>query len=198
MKNIFSVAVLSAAFLTFTACSSNAESGNYSDNASYSTYASAHDHAITRDMIQAAQEGWIQELIRIGEAHTSGGDAEAVAREVLNAHYDYATNPVLFKPTLTHGEQTFRNTKEGALAYFVGGNADFPNDSGFALTGYVSGTTEIAEVFIHGDVAIAQGNITLVAPDDSTVMVDKTFGYRLDDEGHLRIVLHHSSLPFAP
>jgi hypothetical protein len=29
-------------------------------------------------------------------------------------------------------------------------------------------------------------------------MVDKTFGYQRTDGGSLRIVLHHSSLPFQP
>lgn len=197
MKNYFSAAFTAAAFLILTACSSNAEPGANADNASYSS-ASEPNQVITRDMIQAAQEGWIQELVRIGEAHATGGDAAQVATDVLNAHYDYATNPVLFKPTLAFGERTFRPTHEGAHAYFVGGNSSFPEDDGFALRPYVSGITDISEVFIHGDVAIAQGNITLTAYDGSTVMVDKTFGYRLDDEGHLRIVLHHSSLPFAP
>jgi hypothetical protein len=35
---------------------------------------------------------------------------------------------VAFKPTLTQQPQTFRGTKAGALAYFVGGNATYPND----------------------------------------------------------------------
>jgi hypothetical protein len=29
-------------------------------------------------------------------------------------------------------------------------------------------------------------------------MVDKTFGYKRDATGALRIVLHHSSLPYSP
>jgi hypothetical protein len=34
--------------------------------------------------------------------------------------------------------------------------------------------------------------------DGNEVMVDKTFGYVRDAAGDLRIVLHHSSLPFTP
>ncbi|GEM_PF-463618 len=199
MKNFISAAALSAVLLTFTACS-NGDSGYDSNSANGYTSAQSGEtsQAITRDMIQSAQEVWIDQLVRIGEAHATDGDARAVAREVLDTYYDYATNPVLFKPTLTHGEQTFRHTVEGALAYFVGGDDNFPNDSGFALQPYVSGVTDISEVFIHGDVAIAMGNITLTAADGSTVTVDKTFGYRMDSSGNLRIVTHHSSLPFTP
>lgn len=57
----------------------------------------------------------------------------STASAVLDAAYGYNIGPVLFKPTLTVVPQTFRPTKEGALAYFVGSDKDFPNDSGFAL-----------------------------------------------------------------
>jgi len=42
---------------------------------------------------------------------------------------------VLFKPTLPVNPQTFRATRAGALAYFVGGDPSFPKDKGFALKG---------------------------------------------------------------
>ncbi|AXI99797.1 hypothetical protein CYPRO_0512 [Cyclonatronum proteinivorum] len=155
-------------------------------------------YANTAEMIERAQNEWIAALVSIGAAHAEGGDAEARAREVLNNYYNFHSAPVLFKPTLAFGEQTFRPDKQGALAYFVGGDADFPNDDGFALRPYVDGFVEMADVFIHGDMAIAMSNITLEAYDGSTVTVDKTFGYILDEEGSLRIVTHHSSLPFAP
>jgi hypothetical protein len=45
----------------------------------------------------------------------------------------YDNGTVLFKPTLTFGDQTFRLDKEGAAAYFIGGNPKYPNDTGFAL-----------------------------------------------------------------
>jgi hypothetical protein len=51
-----------------------------------------------------------------------GGDAKKVASQVLDSAYNYQDgNMTLFKPTLTSGAQTFRLTKQGALAYFVGG-----------------------------------------------------------------------------
>lgn len=189
MKKIYSLIVVAViAGLLFTACTEGYSTPDYTRSA---------DTEITANMIERAQNEWIAALVSIGSAHAEGGDAEATAREVLANFYNFNQAPVLFKPTLTFGEQTFRPTKEGALAYFVGGNDAFPNDSGFALRPWVGGSADIANYFIHGDVAIATGNVTLEAYDGSTVTVDKTFGYVLDN-GSLRIVLHHSSLPFAP
>lgn len=191
MKKIYSlITVAIIACLIFTACTEGHSSPDYTRTAS-------PDTQITAEMIERAQNEWIAALVSIGAAHAGEGDAEATAREVLNNFYNFNAAPVLFKPTLTFGEQTFRPTKDGALAYFVGGDDSFPNDSGFALRPWVGGTSEIANYFIHGDMAVAMGNVTLEAYDGSTVTVDKTFGYVLDN-GTLRIVLHHSSLPFAP
>jgi len=49
--------------------------------------------------------------------------------------YAYRMGAVLFKPTLPVNPQTFRATRAGALAYFVGGDPSFPKDKGFALKG---------------------------------------------------------------
>jgi hypothetical protein len=48
-----------------------------------------------------------------------------------------------------------------------------------------------------GALASAMGKITLQAADGSEVTVDKTFAYRRDADGRLRIIAHHSSLPWA-
>jgi hypothetical protein len=77
-----------------------------------------------------------------------------------------------------------------ALAYFVGGNAAYPNDSGFALKPFASAKHEIKHFFAKDDVAITDVN-------GNVITVDKTFGHVLED-GDLKIVVHHSSLPFTP
>lgn len=182
--NILAYGLVGLFLFSATACASNTNANSYSSERG----------EITRAMIEQAQEGWIAALVSVGAAE----DPAARASEVLRNYYDFDGKGVLFKPTLTHGEQTFRMTKEGALSYFVGGNAAFAQDDGFALRPYVSGVADIRDVVIVGRAAIAMGNVTLTAYDGSTVMVDKTFGYRLDDNGNLRIITHHSSLPFSP
>ena len=50
----------------------------------------------------------------------------------------------------------------------------------------------------EGDVAMWMGWVILTDKDGQVTTVDKSFGYRKDDAGILRIVLHHSSLPYEP
>jgi hypothetical protein len=154
--------------------------------------------AIDLAKIQAAQDAWGEGLVAISKAHKEGGDPRAVAVTMLETLYDYPDGKVLFKPTLTSGDQTFRPTFEGALAYFVGGDENFPNDNGFALKGWVNSEEKIDSFVVVGNVAIVQGKVTLTDGDGNKVTVDKTFAYRLDDKGNLRIITHHSSLPFTP
>merc|ERR1711992_523340 len=86
----------------------------------------------------AAQRAWGDALVSISTTYDSQGlaAAKALAEEVIDSAYGYNYGPVLFKPTLTTGSQTFRTTRAGALAYFVGGDKAFPNDKGFALKGW--------------------------------------------------------------
>jgi hypothetical protein len=155
---------------------------------------------ITESEVQAAQEAWGKALVQIGKDFDKGGLelATKTAESVLDAAYGYNLGPVLFKPTLTQGDQVFRTTKEGALAYFVGGNKKFPNDSGFALKGWQKYEYKNASVLINGDLALTMGNVMLTDKSGKVTKVDKTWGFKKDGQGNLRIVLHHSSLPYSP
>ena len=42
------------------------------------------------------------------------------------------------------------------------------------------------------------GNVYMWDTDGKETVVDKTWGYRADEKGNLRIILHHSSLPYKP
>ena len=155
---------------------------------------------ITEADVKAAQDGWGKALIQISDDFASGGiaKAKATANRVLDAAYGYNLGVVLFKPTLSHGAQTFRTTKAGALAYFVGDDRSFPADKGFALGGWKKYEYRNAGIFINGDLAITMGNVILTDKDGKVTTVDKTWGFKKDSQGQLRIVLHHSSLPFQP
>ena len=50
---------------------------------------------------------------------------------------------------------------------------------------------------IFGNTANATGWVHIEAADGTRSKVDKTFGYVRDDDGTLRIVVHHSSSPFS-
>ena len=155
---------------------------------------------ITAEEVQAAQEAWGAALIKISKDFRESGIKKATktAEAVLDAAYGYNFGPVLFKPTLTTGDQVFRDTREGALAYFVGGNKKFPDDTGFALKPWDKFEYKNAAVQIHGNIALTMGNVMLTDKDGKVTKVDKTWAFRKDEKGQLRIVLHHSSLPFVP
>lgn len=155
---------------------------------------------LTQQEVLAAQKAWGDALVQISTTHDNMGVAAAreTAARVIDSAYGYATTPVLFKPTLTVAPQTFRTTRDGAMAYFVGGDPNFPKDGGFALKGWRSYQIENAAVFIDGDVALTMGNVRLTDRNGAVTVVDKTWGFQRGDDGKLRIVLHHSSLPYQP
>ncbi len=115
---------------------------------------------------------------------------------MLDKLYGFNLGPVLFKPTLSGGHQTFRQTKEGAFHTFVGQNPDYPNDSGFGIKYWRKVKPETAGLFIDGTVAMWMGWVTFFDKNEQVTKVDKSWGYKLDDKGNLRIILHHSSLPY--
>ena len=158
--------------------------------------------AITEAEVNAAQQAWCDGLVKIGKVHKEGGDYKAVANQVIDDLYDYKEGKVFFKPTLASGKNTFRPTHDGALSYFIGGNKDFPEDSGFALKEWtkVSYDNNAAEngIQIHGDIAITMGNVYLTNSQGQEVMVDKTFVFRRGKDGKLRLCTHKSALPFVP
>ncbi len=154
---------------------------------------------ITVAEVEAAQRAWGAGLVAIAAANREGGPqrANAVALDALNRLYGFESGPVLFKPTLTRAPQTFRVTRESALAYFVGQDPAFPGDTGFALGDWRAVAIENAAVRVVGDMALTMGNVRITDGQGRVTSVDKTWAFQRDAAGNLRIVLHHSSLPFA-
>lgn len=158
---------------------------------------------ITYDEVNAAQQAWCDALVQIGKLKEEGGDYKAYAEKVLSEAYNYDQGKVFFKPTLAFGDQTFRNDKKGALAYFVGGDPDYPDDKGFALKPWVKARYDNAGdnnqgIQIYGSVAITMGNVWVTDKEGNEVMVDKTWVFKKGKDGKLRIIVHKSSLPFNP
>ena len=158
------------------------------------------NRAITESEVLAAEKAWGDALVAISTTYDTKGieAARALAEKVIDTAYAYQFGPVLFKPTLAVAPQTFRTTRAGALSYFVGGDPAFPMDKGFALKHWQKVEIKNAAIFISGDTATAMGNVIFTDKDGKIVIVDKTWEYFKDDSGKLRIILHHSSLPYTP
>ncbi|MFP4519545.1 MAG: phosphoribosyl-AMP cyclohydrolase [Oceanicaulis sp.] len=152
---------------------------------------------ITAEEVAAAQQAWGEGIVTIGEAYTNDGDYTEAAREHIERFYAYGDDvPVLFKPTLA-AEQQFRGDFDGALSYFVGGSIE--EDSGFAIAPYTNVRWENEGTIIDpdGDTAMAMGNYFFTTTEGEEVKVEYSFGYIEDENGDLKIVLHHSSLPYS-
>lgn len=158
------------------------------------------DINITEPQVLTAQDGWCKALLQISSDYASGGitKAKATAANVIDQAYAFQFGPVAFKPTLTTGKQTFRTTRAGALAYFVGNDSSFPLDTGFALTPWRTCKVVNQVIQLNGALAITMGNVILSDATGNQTSVDKTWGFMKELDGSVRIILHHSSLPFKP
>jgi len=154
---------------------------------------------ITVDQVVKAQAGWCNALLKISSTYASGGisAAKPLAAQVINSAYAYQYGPVAFKPTLASGAQTFRPTKEGALAYFVGNDPNYPSDKGFALKDWRSCTAVNKVIQLNGPSATTMGDVFFTDSKGVVTKVDKTWGFVRENDGSIRIMLHHSSLPFG-
>ncbi len=155
---------------------------------------------ITNGDLTEARKTWGDALVSISTAFEDQGVDAAIklAGQMVDSIYGYNFEPVMFKPTLASGEYTFRPTREGCLSYLVGNNPNYPLDSGFGIKGWRSVISETSNSFIYGEIAIWMGWVKLSDKNGNITKVDKTWGYKRDDKGVLRIILHHSSIPYDP
>ncbi len=159
----------------------------------------AHDddyQPITEEEVRAAQEAWAEGIEDISAVYLEEGDYRARAAAHILELYGYEQGPVLFKPTLAADDQ-FRENFEQALSYFVGGVVE--EDGGFAIKPWSEARFGEQEIILMGDAALAMGNYYFTPHEGGEPQkVEFSFGYFRDDDGELRINLHHSSLPYQP
>merc|ERR1719316_715241 len=145
---------------------------------------------MTKELVEAAQKAWGDGIVKIAKAHTDGGDYVQTATDHINTLYAYGIwgKPVLFKPTLAAEEQ-FRSTFDKALSYFVASNDACPEDAGLAIKGWTAVRFENVDIITEGSVGLAMGNYFFTTPEGDEAKVEYSFGYKLDDDGNVRIIL---------
>merc|ERR1712217_530030 len=138
----------------------------------------------------------------ISKTYLEKGDYIQAAGNAAAELYGYGHTNVLFKPTKAK-EYQFRPTGADAMSYFVGGGVvenGYDEDAGFAINGGKGWSNVVFDnhqVELNGDMAIAMGNYYFTsAADGSETKVEYTFGYKRNDDGKVRIFLHHSSVPY--
>jgi len=153
--------------------------------------------------VLAVQSAWAGAIKAISAVYKDGGDYIGAAANAAGELYAYGNKNVLFKPTKA-AEYKFRPTAEEAMSYFVGGeNVDkgYSEDGGFAINGgkgWEDCVYTNHQIETKGDVALAMGTYDFTCATTGDVStVEYTFGYERCDDGKVRIVLHHSSVPYA-
>ena len=146
--------------------------------------------------IEKAQEKWGNGIVKIGELKDSLKECRMFTINFINKMYDYENGIVQFKPTKASDFQ-FRGDVKSALSYFIGSDSDFIEDKGFALNPWVKVDFENNSINIINDIAIAMGNYFFTDNDGGKTKVEYSFVYKKNDIGDLKIILHHSSLPYS-
>lgn len=156
-------------------------------------FTASHVYAecISKADVEAAQKAWGDGIVKIGKAKNS----KQAAIEHLEKFYAYGYSPVLFKPTLASVDQ-FRGTQKEALSYFIG--QDYKEDKGFALAPYVNVRWENEGINTYCGNAMSMGNYYFKKPNGKEVKAEYSLGWVKYKNGDMKIVLHHSSLPFSP
>jgi len=168
-------------------------------------YTPAPPPAVTEAEVLEAQQLWADSIAAISKEYLDKGDYVAAAGEAAGQLYGYGKCDVLFKPTKST-KNPFRPTGESAMSYFVGSEAMNDatytgEDAGFAINGG-RGWKAVAfnnhKIDLNGPTAQAMGDYTFTdATSGDKVNVYYTFGYKRNDDGKVRIFLHHSSVPYS-
>jgi hypothetical protein len=160
---------------------------------------------ITVAEVEEAQKLWADSIASISKVYKDKGDYVAAAAEAAGKLYGYGKSDVLFKPTKATSNP-FRPTASDAMSYFVGAevmqNDKFKGeDAGFAINGGKGWSNVVFrnhKIDLNGPTAQAMGDYVFTdATSGDKARVEYTFGYKRNDDGKVRIYLHHSSVPFA-
>ena len=134
-------------------------------------------------------------IVNIGKAKNDFTRAQELTQEFLENQYDFKIGNVQFKPTKASSHQ-FRNDISAAMTYFIGKNKSFEEDSGFALTPWSEVKFENDSIQYHDNIASAMGNYFFKDSSNNEIKVEYTFVYIKRGDGDIKIILHHSSLPY--
>lgn len=148
-----------------------------------------------KNKILNTQKLWADSIIKIGKAYLNKENYFLLTDRFLDELYFFNKEKVLFKPTKASIKQ-FRKNKNEFISYFIGHNKVSDEDKGFALEPWKSIYFKNFDTIYLERVIISMGNYFFSDYKNKKMKVEFTFGYILDQKNNLRIVFHHSSIPF--
>ena len=145
---------------------------------------------MSSNQIEHFLNSWKDGVIEIGRIHLEGGDYEKSAELFVSTHYAFDSEEVLFKPTFTK-EVIFRNSKDLALSYFIGG--EVVEDKGFALKPWEEIRLEELNIIEQDNLMVAMGTLNFKPLNlKENTLIAFTF-LLIDTDDSLKIKVHHSS-----
>ena len=146
--------------------------------------------------VESAQKKWSEYILQIGNAYRKNEDFQEVTNSMLKELYKFSDDGIIFKPTLAN-KINFRFQLDEVISYFLGNNKDFPEDKGFAIKEWTRIYFHNSKIKQVGNLTISVGLYYFVDQNDTELEVEYTFIYeKIENEG-LKIILHHSSIPFS-
>ena len=162
---------------------------------------------ITEEEVNQYQKKWANAIKSISNEYLNNGDYILVAKKSAEELYGYGIHePILFKPTKATNNP-FRPSLSDAMSYFVGA-INYPNsekfeneDAGFAINGgkgWNNITFDNHNISLNENIAIAMGTYNFTCATSGNVTIAQyTFAYKRSYDDKLRIILHHSSVPYS-
>ena len=145
---------------------------------------------MSSNQIEHFLNSWKDGVIEIGRIHLEGGDYEKSAELFVSTHYAFDSEEVLFKPTFTK-EVIFRNSKDLALSYFIGG--EVAEDKGFALKPWEEIRLEELNIIEQDNLMVAMGTLNFKPLNlEENTLIAFTF-LLIETDDSLKIKVHHSS-----
>ena len=141
------------------------------------------------------QKQWANYIIEIGKSYLNKKDYVSLTEKFLDDLYFFKQGKILFKPTKASHKQ-FRNKKEEFISYFIGHNKISDEDQGFALEPWKSIYFENFDISAYDNIFLSMGNYFFTNYEDKSLKIEYSFGYILDSKNKLKIIFHHSSLPY--
>ena len=141
------------------------------------------------------QKEWANSIISIGKAFLNKQDYLAITDKFLDRLYFFNKGKVLFKPTKA-SKEPFRKNKNEFISYFIGHNKTSQEDNGFALEPWKNINFENFDITTYENISISMGNYFFTNYHNKKIKVEYTFGYTFDHQNKLKIIFHHSSIPY--
>ena len=148
-----------------------------------------------KNLISEYQTKWANGIVELGKTKGDIVNSKKLATDFINSLYDFKNGTVQFKPTKA-SEFQFRNDFDSALSYFIGSNPSFAEDAGFALNPWVDVEFKNDSINVFDNLGLAMGNYFFTDLKGEKTKVEYSFVYRSEGES-LKIILHHSSLPYS-